>query len=460
MMKTTPPTSAFAKAGPGWYERSRSLVRAEAGEIRLVDFLLFLLMITPLRDPVIGLVGYQLMPILAVIIGFCRRPVRTLGRYRWLVALNVVMLAYLGVVSMMAEQSEDAEDWRRRLFRMAVVTVMMWFIASGRIHLKSALAGFITSLAINIPAFYVGLASDAYGGYLTGFLGDKNQAGLAYAIFGLLGLLLIRSTPWQLAWIAAVSAPLWLTGSRTSLAGFAAGALWILLAHRLSVFWKALLALLIYGGISLLNSDFARVGVFADRAGSDALRGRIDEAAWVKVQETGFFGQGLGEAVVRLLDGDSEAVWFFHNAYWTAYVEGGWPWLIFLLAVMVFVGVRPFSAYDASLSMQARAVQGASVALLVCATRLGEVFYTNVWAIALGAALSVLLAERGQASAEAPGITADAAAATSSPSPGPRPLAAAEPAAEPTTAAAENPSRESTSAESAGLPWGRGGARR
>ncbi|OAX67770.1 hypothetical protein A5N15_00855 [Rothia kristinae] len=104
---------------------------------------------------------------------------------------------------------------------------------------------------------------------------------------------------------------------------------------------------MIYWGVNLLNEDFSQVGVFSDRVGSDALRDRIDDASWAKVQTTGFFGRGLGEAVVHLLDssgGTEEKAWFFHNSYWSAFVEGGWPWLISIVAVTVLVGVRPFSS--------------------------------------------------------------------------------------------------------------------
>ena len=25
--------------------------------------------------------------------------------------------------------------------------------------------------------------------------------------------------------------------------------------------------------------------------------------------------------------------WFFHNSYWSALVEGGWPWMILVVAI-------------------------------------------------------------------------------------------------------------------------------
>ena len=406
-------TTTVRPAGSGsvWYERTRDRVRDEAGRLRLVEFFLFLVMVLPFHVPGVGLDTHQFMPIVVVLYGLCRRPAVALGEYRWLVVLNALMLVYVGLVSALADQSADAEDWKRRLFRMTVVTAMLWFIASGRIHIRSAVIGYLTGLALNIPAFYAGLASNDYGGYLTGFIGDKNQSGLAYAIFGLLGLMLFRTLPARLLWLLAAAVPLWLTGSRTSLAAFAAGALWILLAPRLSVFWKLVLGLVIYWGVNLLNEDFSQVGVFSDRVGSDALRDRIDDASWGKVQTTGFFGRGLGEAVVHLLDssgGTEEKAWFFHNSYWSAFVEGGWPWLIFIVAVTVLVGVRPFSSISVADPLAGRIAQGAAVALLVCAWRLGEVFYTNAWAVVLGLAIFVAVSARGGASEPAMSATSAA----------------------------------------------------
>ena len=80
------------------------------------------------------------------------------------------------------------------------------------------------------------------------------------------------------------------------------------------------MGIFLYVVIDVLTSDYSRSGVFADRAGSDALRALIDQASEIKVQATGFFGQGLGEAYVYLAHTGSKT-WFLHNSYWSALIE-------------------------------------------------------------------------------------------------------------------------------------------
>ena len=69
---------------------------------------------------------------------------------------------------------------------MIFTTILMWNLAEGRLHFRSAIAGYLTALLINVPAFYLGITERSDGNVLVGFLHDKNYAGLAYAIFGVL----------------------------------------------------------------------------------------------------------------------------------------------------------------------------------------------------------------------------------------------------------------------------------
>ena len=86
-------------------------------------------------------------------------------------------------------------------------------------------------------------------------------------------------------------------------------------------------------------------------------------------------------------------VWLFHNSYWSALVEGGWPWMLLVVGISVFCLVRPFS--NASRwSRDEVYIQGAGIALLVCAQRLGEVFYTWMWAVCVGYAIRAIIISR------------------------------------------------------------------
>ena len=63
--------------------------------------------------------------------------------------------------------------------------------------------------------------------------------------------------------------------------------------------------------------------------------------------------------------------------------------------------LRPFSATDRGL--QSRYAQAATVVVLICAWKLGEVMLTNVWGLALGIALNQVLREKSGPPAGAAG---------------------------------------------------------
>ena len=219
-------------------------------------------------------------------------------------------------------------------------------------------------------------------------------SGLVYCLFGLLILSFARNKFEVIGAIVVFSGLLWATGSRTSIAAYVAGLIWIVIANRLKTFGRIALGVALYWLIDILTSDYAQSGVFADRTGTDALRSLIDQASEIKVQASGFFGQGLGEAYVYLAHTGSKT-WFFHNSYWSALVEGGWPWMILVVTITLLFIVNVFSGQK-TLPTKFYVVQGAGVAIMICASRLGEVFYTWPWAVTCGLALRVLLIEREQ----------------------------------------------------------------
>ena len=356
-------------------------------DVKLLDYLLGALLvgIALLPLPEVGFPLDNLVVAALVGLGLLRHPQHRLGRYELLVPLCIAALFFLGVHSMFAVASPGAADWQTRLLRFAAIAMLVLVTGTGRIDARSVVFGIATTLLLNVPLFYAGLVPAPYGGYLTGLVGDKNVAGLAYAVIGLLVMLYVRSTPWRVTWGLVFGACLWLTGSRTSITAFGAAILWALLAPRLPVLGRWVLGLVIAVVVNLLSEDYSQVGVFSDREGSDLLRARIDAASEVKVREVGFWGKGLGEAFVEL-QGRS---WFFHNSYWSALVEGGWPWLVVVVGVTVLIIVRPFTRQA---SVRQYFIQGVGVALLICAWRLGEVFMTPYWALALGIALQQLIA--------------------------------------------------------------------
>ena len=372
-------------------ERGTEYLRDNAGRIRLTDFFLFFLLIFGSYIP--GTTIYFTIPVLGCIalLAFMRKPVYNVGEYKKIFVLLALFMVYLVIVSMIQPHSAEAFDWTRRVMRMAFTTLIIYFVADGRIHIRSAILGYSAALFVNVFAWFAGVGADNYTGFLTGFIGDKNGSGMAYAIFGILILLAVRNRYETIAAIVFSYWALWLTGSRTSLGAYTAAVLWILIAPKLNIWLRIAYGFLTYFVLNILTQDYAQTGAFADRTGTDILRSRIDEASLEKAADTGFFGRGLGEAVTTFA-GDTHR-WVFHNSYVGAFVEGGWPWLIVLIGITVFVIVgilRP----KGQLSRTEVIIQAAGISLAVCSWRLGEVLYTWQWCLVLGIAIRALIISR------------------------------------------------------------------
>lgn len=324
---------------------------------------------------------------LVLLAGF-RRPRRSLANFGVLAVLAFGLLTFLAVSSTV--NGIDDEDWVRRIFRIAVLVCLAGSFASGRLDLRGALHGMITALVINIPLFYAGLAPDTYGGVLTGILGDKNVAGLYYAVIPVLLIATTTSRRHQVLLFAFAFGGTALTGSRTSLAGLACALIWMIVSPRLGLTVRWILAIGLGLGVYWLSESLPRLGgYFDDRLGSDLLRERIQTASWEKAAEAPWYGLGLGEAHVHL----DEATWFFHNSFWGLLAEGGWPFLVIVLSAYVVLGMRPFR--HAVRTPSRVAVEASTLIFLVCASQLGEVFITVTGALVLGAGLLLTSAEGG-----------------------------------------------------------------
>lgn len=358
-------------------------VLSAVGKLRIPEFVLFFGLIFEGSMFGLPIPFNQVVVVGIILLAVTRTPQVDLGRLQMLVPLLVIGLFYLAMLSMFTEATEFAFDWERRLLRLGLTAVFLLVLASGRIDLRSGLAGLATGMILNAIAFYLGLAPDNYGGVLSGFFMDKNVAGMAYAIVGVLVLAVVDRSWVKVAFVLVFAALVWLTGSRTSIAAMGAGVGWILIAPRLPVIGRWIFGLLIYLGVDLVSEDYSQIGVFSNRVGSDLLRSRIDAASEVKVDGAGFFGMGLGEAYVSFPD-DPGSRWLFHNSYWSALVEGGWPWLLLVLGITVVFALRPF---ETRLTKPELAVQATAVTVLICAWRLGEVFFTLQWALVVGAAI-------------------------------------------------------------------------
>lgn len=358
------------------------------GETRIIDAVIMAIFILRMPAPGIGLPINDLAGLALIGIAAFRRPTRTLAGAQWYPAICVVIMAYLGLNALVSGVEQSDIDRGGRIF---IMMVMAAFIATGRIDIASGLKGYALALLVNVPLFYAGIAPDTYGGLLTGYLNDKNVAGLTYALLTVLLLLLANRIWVRFAVILVGSGCVVLTDSRTSMAALAAAMIWLGVARFLGPFWRICLAGLLYAGFVYAETNLSTAGDYATtREGSDALRERIDAAALDKTLNAPWNGYGLGEAVARF---DQES-WLYHNAYWGLITEGGYLLLIAFLALFALAGFQ-FLAKGPT-SRDARIIEASSIVVLLCAFRLGEVFITQQAFIVLGIGVAIA-AQRNQA---------------------------------------------------------------
>lgn len=363
-----------------WKERASTELHDLAdstGKIVIVDFLLGMTMII-FTYSVAGLPLATLAGTLLAGIGFLRRPKNDVPKIALFVFLVIFGLLWVTFDSAVLGISTNGEILRR-IIRILGVFFVAVFIADGRIDFKSLIFGITLSSLINVPAYYLGIAPDYYPGFLTGWLADKNVSGLYYATLGLL-LLAVLSKRWhKILTVIIFTGILWLTGSRTSIAGFGLALVWIFTARRLNIVFKALLAIFMVRLVDFLETNFAQAGAFADRTGTDLLRSRIDHASQLKIDAAPWHGLGLGQAFVEVED----RTFFFHNSFWTLIIEGGWIYLLLI------VGATIYAAFLMKQTRSTRSMyaEGATVLLMICGWRLGEVFLTMPWGLVMGLAL-------------------------------------------------------------------------
>ncbi|MCT2006772.1 O-antigen ligase family protein [Micrococcus lylae] len=314
--------------------------------------------------------------ILLILLASFRQPRRDLSHYGVLALVALALVAYLVAVTV-----HNDLDPTRRATRITLLILLIYAIASERIDIKGVLYGMTAGALINVPLFYAGLAPDTYGGYLTGFLGDKNVSGLFYALLPVLLVATMQRMGPKLLVLGAGFALTFLTGSRTSMAALLCAVAWILVSPYLGRVLRIALAVVMGWFVSWAEENLADLGIFGDRTGTDWFRAQIQEASAEKVADTSFFGQGLSTAFVDL-DG---VTMFFHNSYLGLLVEGGWPFLVVVVGAYLWWCLRPFARTHRSPSRVA--VEGAALIVLVTSLQLGEVFITIFGAVVLGCGL-------------------------------------------------------------------------
>ncbi|MFW0180377.1 O-antigen ligase family protein [Rothia sp. P5766] len=299
------------------------------------------------------------------------------------VAVLLVGLTYVAITSLNVGISTP-DDVGRRLARISILIAVLLLIADRRIDFRSLILGLAIGLVGNALAFYAGIAPDNYSGALTGWLNDKNVSGLHYGIIPILMFGLFPKRSHRIITLLVFLPMLWETGSRTSMAGLLIGVLWILFAQKANIVVKFGLGAFVAWLFEWLQTNYADNPIFGDRAGSDQLRARIDEASWEKVSSAPWSGWGMGQATVNIQDHR----FFFHNSYWTLLVEGGIIWLA-LVAGLTLLAVFMWKQHGIVKGQRVLTAEAATVFLAICSWRLGEVMLTLPWVFAVGLALSL-----------------------------------------------------------------------
>ncbi len=375
-VQATPQEDAESRMGVGLH---KAAARAQeiAQETRVPEFLLGIVLLFDRHEVGRFPLEAPLLAFLIVVSLLIRPKVRVRGEFA-IVASYLLMLAYVVGLSV-----GHGLPWMQRGLRWFMLFWFAMILAEGRFNWKSIVAGFSFSLVfLNIPFNFTALRSADYEGFLTGVVGDKNVAGLWYSIAGLTALSLFRSVFTRTSAALVFGAAVYFTGSRTSMSAFAVGIVWVLIRNRTDL-WVRTAGI---GGLvwmlTYVEGHYARIGVFADRTGTDWFRSMIDAATREKLATTPWYGSGLNTAWVDVYT--DRSIWF-HDSYAALRVEGGWPLFAFILILFIILGAGVFNSK--TVSWDATCLEGAIAVVLVCAWKLGEVFFTVPSFLVLGAAL-------------------------------------------------------------------------
>lgn len=336
------------------------------GPIVLLDFFLgFCLMWV--QYPLGGAQLYAglVVALVMVVVGMFRRATLEVQWGGVLALLSLAMLTYLIVVSTLQHM-----PWSQRTSKFLLLFIMCAVLATGRMNIRSMIVGGMVGALVNVPMFYLNIAPNEYPPYMTGFYGDKNISGMYYALWGILGLQVLKGR-WRIAWYALSVVLVFLTGSRTSLAALFVAIAWVLLRNRVGMVARLVLFAMGYFGLVYAVSNLAENSAFGDRTGTDWYRHQIEIGMQAKADITPWYGLGLNQGFVNL----GNRIPRFHDSYLQAFVEGGYPFLWFTLVLFFVVGMGIFDN-RLVVSFTRLTSEAAIIVVMVCAWKLGEVFMT------------------------------------------------------------------------------------
>lgn len=345
-------------------------------ETRPLDFLAFFSLAFPvLVLPVIGLPVNEVAPLCLCLLVFNRVSNSRQRVPAWFLGGLVALLVMLAVTSYL----HDLAPYRR-LFHVLLYVVLATLLASGRIHVASAVRGLAVGLCTSIAMSLAGFGPDNYVGRLTGYLGDPNAGGYVVAVLGLAALGLGSRGRLRYLLILLTVTAVVLTYSRTTLLAVVFAVVWLLVGRRVSLWTGALLVAAMVYAVGHIPAELRLFGPFSDRGGSDQLRERIIAQEHADIGQSPIFGNGAGTAKVNL-GGDT---FFYHSSYLALRAEGGLLCLALLVGVIVltFLSIARMPG-----DMRNGWLEASLIALMVCAVNVGEILLELPSAVALGLAM-------------------------------------------------------------------------
>lgn len=350
--------------------------RAASHSPRLPDFVAFLLL--PLEGtPVPGLqLPLNEVVIVILVVGLLlRRAPAPTHRPRWFPVLLIALLGALTLSTVL-----NGETAIKRLGHLAVYVLLALMLSSGRLDPRSAAKGYTAGLMATLLLGIAGFGSATYGNRLTGLVPDPNALGMLASGLGVACLAFIDRPLWRRSALVVICVGVYLTYSRTSLLAVSIALIWVAAYSRLRPLLAAGVTAVAWWFGSGLAEQFKNAGAFADRAGSDLLRQRIDIGENLVVQRNPTFGTGAGTAVVDI----QGQTFYFHSSYLALRAEGGWLaiGIAGLLALAVVVALLRLPR-----SPEVGWLGGGLIAIGVCSMNLGEVLLVLQTAAALGLAV-------------------------------------------------------------------------
>lgn len=317
-----------------------------------------------------------------LVVGAVFFPATSPTRPSWFPLLTVLVPVWLAATSVL---NGDVDV--KRVGSVGLWACVVLVLSSGRIPLFMAARGL--ALGITVAGAYglLTIGSSSYAGRVTGWFGDPNTAGLVLLVVLCLSVPYLPSRKTTALVVLVGGAALVLTLSRTTLLAAGLAALWMVAGGKVN----RILGVAGVAGAVLwvlrLPDSVATWGPFSDREGSDQLRERISAQEQLMVAEHPWIGHGAGTARVQV----EQNTFFFHDSYLAARAEAGWIGLAMLVTLLAATFIALVALPNARRSVW---LEGAVVAVAVCATNLGEVFLAIPTALVLGFAGHHLAVQR------------------------------------------------------------------